>query len=96
MWPRLAGRHWNRGTRDVGAGRGSAAGVLSADDDALAAKVRWQINRIALMMCGALVPGIVLFIAYDIQAGPLINALKWAAVALSLLSIGSVVVGNRR
>jgi hypothetical protein len=68
----------------------------TADDDALAAKVRWQINRIALIMCGALVPGMILFIAYDIQAGPLINALKWAAVALSLLSIGSVVIGNRK
>jgi hypothetical protein len=84
------------------AARWSAADAIraqlhaTAGDAALAAKVRWQINRIALIMCGALVPGMILFIAYDIQAGPLINALKWAALALSLLSIGLVVVGNRQ
>lgn len=65
-------------------------------DDALAAKVRWQINRMALLMCGALVPGIVIWVAYDIHAGPLVTMLKWIAVALSLGSMAAVVVGNRR
>jgi hypothetical protein len=65
-------------------------------DDALAAKVRWQINRMMLIMCGALVPGMLLFIAYDIQAGPLITALKWVATGLVLVSMASVVLGNRR
>jgi hypothetical protein len=65
-------------------------------DDALAAKVSWQINRMMLIMCGALVPGVLIFIAYDIQAGPLISTLKWAANLLVLGSMATVVVGNRR
>ena len=64
--------------------------------DALAAKVRWQINRMMLIMCGALVPGVVFFIVYDIQAGPLITLLKWLTIVLTLGSMASVVVGNRR
>jgi hypothetical protein len=49
-----------------------------------------------LIMCGALVPGVVFFIVYDIQAGPLITALKWLTIVLTLGSMASVVVGNRR
>jgi hypothetical protein len=56
--------------------------VAAPDDAALAAKVSWQINRIMLILCGLLVPGILLFIAYDIDAGPVITTLKWLAVAL--------------
>jgi hypothetical protein len=68
----------------------------TAEDAVLGAKVRWQINRIALLMCGALVPGILIWVAYDIRAGALITTLKWIAVGLVLLSTASVVVGNRR
>ena len=84
------------------AARWSADEVMRAElrsapgDDALAANVRWQINRMMLIMCGALVPGVVFFIVYDIQAGPLITALKWLTVVLTLGSMASVVVGNRR
>lgn len=39
-----------------------------------------------LIMCGLLVPGILLFIAYDIEAGPIITALKWLAIALMAVS----------
>ena len=63
-----------------------AALVAAPGDEALASKVSWQINRIMLIMCGLLVPGILLFIAYDIEAGPIITALKWLAIALMAVS----------
>jgi hypothetical protein len=53
---------------------------------ALWSKVFWQIRRMVVLMCGALVPGILLFIAFDIHGGPIITTLKWigfAAVAAS-------------
>ena len=58
-------------------------------DAPLSAKVDWQINRITLVMCGLLVPGIVIWVTYDINAGPLIAALKWIAIALMAISIGT-------
>lgn len=62
-------------------------------DAALARKIAWQINRITLVMCGLLVPGILVFVAYDIQAGPLIAALKWVAIGLMVVS---TIAGVRR
>ncbi len=53
---------------------------------ALWAKVSWQIRRMVVLMCGALVPGMLLWIALDIDGGPIITTLKWigfAAVAAS-------------
>ncbi|MCP9232208.1 hypothetical protein NMG46_18405 [Mesorhizobium sp. LMG 17147] len=64
-----------------------AALVAVPGDQALAAKVSWQINRITLVLCGLLVPGTLLFIAYDIEAGPIITALKWLAIALMAVSV---------
>lgn len=64
-----------------------AALVAVPGDQALAAKVSWQINRITLVLCGLLVPGILLFIAYDIDAVPIITALKWLAIALMAVSV---------
>lgn len=64
-----------------------AALVAVPGDQALAAKVSWQINRITLVLCGLLVPGILLFIAYDIEPGPIITALKWLAIALMAVSV---------
>ncbi|MER8399033.1 hypothetical protein [Mesorhizobium sp. M1348] len=64
-----------------------AALVAVPGDQALAAKVSWQINRITLVLCGLLMPGILLFIAYDIDAGPIITALKWLAIALMAISV---------
>ncbi|MER9891537.1 hypothetical protein NKJ40_05465 [Mesorhizobium sp. M0119] len=61
--------------------------VAVPGDQALAAKVSWQINRITLVLCGLLVPGLLLFIAYDIDAGPIITALKWLAIGLMALSV---------
>jgi hypothetical protein len=73
-----------------------AALIAAEGDEALAAKVSWQINRIMLIMCGLLVPGILLFIAYDIQAGPIITALKWLAIALMAVSTATGIVRQRR
>lgn len=70
--------------------------VPAAGDDVLASKVSWQINRIMLIMCGLLVPGILLFIAYDIQAGPIITALKWLAIVLMAVSTMTGVARQRK
>jgi len=73
-----------------------AALVPASGDEALATKVSWQINRIMLIMCGLLVPGILLFIAYDIQAGPIITALKWLAIALMAVSTLTGIARQRK
>jgi len=73
-----------------------AALAPAAGDEALAAKVSWQINRIMLIMCGLLLPGILLFIAYDIQAGPIITALKWLAIALMAVSTLTGIARQRK
>lgn len=73
-----------------------AALVPAAGDEVLAAKVSWQINRIMLILCGLLVPGILLFIAYDIQAGPIITALKWLAIALMAASTLTGIARQRK
>lgn len=73
-----------------------AALVPDAGDEALASKVSWQINRIMLIMCGLLVPGILLFIAYDIQAGPIITALKWLAIVLMAVSTFTGIARQRK
>ncbi|WP_322414944.1 hypothetical protein [Mesorhizobium huakuii] len=73
-----------------------AALVPASSDEALAAKVSWQINRIMLILCGLLVPGILLFIAYDIQAGPIITALKWLAIALMAVSTLTGIARQRK
>ena len=56
-------------------------------DAALAAQVRFQIRRMTAIMCGLFIPGTLLWIAWDIQAGPLVTALKLVAVAVMMLSL---------
>lgn len=56
-------------------------------DAALWAKVRFQMTRTTVIMCGLLVPGILIFITFNIDGGPLITTLKWAANAAVLLSM---------
>ena len=73
-----------------------AALVPAAGDEALASKVSWQINRIMLIMCGLLVPGILLFIAYDIDAGPIITTLKWLAIVLMGVSVAVGALQQRK
>ncbi|WP_152536069.1 hypothetical protein [Mesorhizobium loti] len=80
----------------VGGKKVREALVPAAGDQALASKVSWQINRIMLIMCGLLVPGILLFIAYDIQAGPIITALKWVAIVLMAVSTLTGVARQRK
>lgn len=65
-------------------------------DGALASKIAWQINRITLVMCGLLVPGMLIWITYDIHAGPLVTALKWIAIAAMGASTALGVRGRRR
>ncbi|HLH89119.1 MAG TPA: hypothetical protein VKX28_11720 [Xanthobacteraceae bacterium] len=60
--------------------------VATPQTAALWSKVSWQIRRMAVLMCGALVPGMLLWITFDIDGGPIITTLKWigfAAVAAS-------------
>ena len=73
-----------------------AALVPALGDEALASKVSWQINRIMLVLCGLLVPGILLFIAYDIEAGPIITALKWLAIVLMAVSVAVGALRQRK
>jgi len=51
-------------------------------DAALAAKVSHQITRMVVIMCGILVPGTLLWIAFDIHGGPIVTTLKWFGIML--------------
>ncbi|HRJ68236.1 MAG TPA: hypothetical protein PK812_01400 [Beijerinckiaceae bacterium] len=59
-------------------------------DAALVARARFQLRRIAIVAAGMLVPGVLLFILFDIDAGPLVFWLKLATVLCVLLSIGAL------
>ena len=63
--------------------------VAAPGDNALSSKVSRQINRITLIMSGLLVPGIVIWVAYDIDGGPIVTALKWLAAALMAVSMAT-------
>lgn len=64
-------------------------------DAALAAKAAHQITRMAVIMCGILVPGMLLWIAFDIHGGPLIAALKWLAIGLMAVSGAHTVIRRK-
>jgi hypothetical protein len=59
----------------------------AAEDAALWTKVRYQMTRMTVIMCGLLVPGILVFITFNIEGGPLITTLKWVASAAVILSM---------
>jgi hypothetical protein len=61
--------------------------VPAPEDEALWAKVRFQMTRMTVILCGLLVPGILVFITFDIDGGPLITTLKWVANAAVLGSL---------
>lgn len=64
------------------------SGVAPAPGDAaLAAKVRFQIRRMTAIMCGIFVPGTLCWIAFDIDAGPILTVLKVAAVVVMAASV---------
>jgi hypothetical protein len=67
-----------------------------AGDAALAAKAAHQITRMTVIMCGLLVPGVLLWIAFDIQGGPIVTALKWLAIGLMGVSAVHTVVTRKR
>jgi hypothetical protein len=56
----------------------------TAADARLANRVSWQLMRMTLILCGMLVPGILLAIAFEIDGGPVLTALKFAAAAIIL------------
>jgi len=61
--------------------------ALSYDAE-LWSKVAFQMRRTTLIMCGFLVPGVLLFIAYNIDGGPIITVLKWVSWGALLVSTG--------
>ena len=60
----------------AGAATRERLAALSYDAE-LWSKVAFQMRRITLIMCGFLVPAALLFIAYNIDGGPIITVLKW-------------------
>jgi hypothetical protein len=70
-----------------------AARITAEQDLALERKVSWQLLRMTLIMCGALVPGMLLWIAFDIDGGPILSVLK---IVCALLFIGSVATAALR
>jgi hypothetical protein len=65
--------------------------AATPETDALWSKVSFQIRRMAVLMCGALVPGMLLWIAFDIHGGPIITTLKWIGIAAVALSTAHTV-----
>ena len=68
--------------------------VSSRPAEALSAKVSWQLLRMTLIMCGLLVPGVLLFIAFNVQSGPWLTALK--TVCAVAITFSLVVAALRR
>ncbi len=67
-----------------------------AGDAALAAKAAHQITRMTVIMCGLLVPGTLLWIAFNIQGGPIVSALKWLAIGLMTVSAAHTMMQRKR
>ena len=70
--------------------------AAASGDAALSSKISWQINRIMLIMCGLLVPGMLVWIAYDIDAGPIIVMIKWLGIALMGVSMAAGLQKRRK
>ena len=56
-------------------------------DAALLHKVGFQITRVSAIMCGVFVPGTMLWIAFNVEAGPMVTVLKLAAIGAMAASI---------
>lgn len=66
------------------------AGLASTSEtDALSARISWQLLRMTLIMCGILVPGMLLWITFNVEGGPILSALK---IACALLVVGSTAI----
>jgi len=59
------------------------------ETEALAARVSWQLLRMTLIMCGILVPGMLLWITFNIDGGPILSALKFL-LAIALIASTAV------
>ena len=56
------------------------------ETEALASRVSWQLARMTMIMCGILVPGMLLWITFNIDGGPILTVLKFV---FALMFIGS-------
>ena len=65
-------------------------------DAELAAKASHQITRMTVITCGLLVPGVLLWIAFDIKGGPIITTLKWIAAGLMAASMAHTALTRRK
>ncbi len=63
--------------------------------EALDARVTWQLMRMTLIMCGVLVPGLLLWIAFDIDGGPLLTGLKLLLAFLLIASTTTAALRRR-
>lgn len=63
--------------------------------EALDARVSWQLMRMTLIMCGILVPGILLWIALDIDGGPLLTGLKFLLAFLFIASTATAALRRK-
>jgi hypothetical protein len=70
--------------------------VLSELDRRLARKVRSQIWRMIGLLCGVGVPATLICIAYNIDLGPVAQALKWVVYVANLSIMGLTIWGNHR
>lgn len=69
--------------------------TLTDFDRTLSRKVSFQLWRMTLIMCGLLVPGAILLITFNIDAGPLAKWLKLIYGALLVSSTATLYVQNR-
>ena len=61
------------------------------EDAALIAKIRFQLWRMVTIMVGVFIPGCMLFILFDIKAGPVVSVLKAVLALVTAFSILQVV-----
>ncbi len=71
--------------------------IETKEDAALAKRVAWQINRITLIMCGLLVPGVVLFTSFEARiSANTITLLKSFCALVFISTIAAVAFGRKR
>jgi hypothetical protein len=71
--------------------------IEKKEDVALAKRVAWQINRITLIMCGILVPGVVLLTSFETRAPETVITLLKIFCGLVLTGIvASAIFGRKR
>ncbi len=79
--------------------RPAGAGALDEAEQALARRIKWQLQRMALIMSGILIPGIMAFIIFDIDTrkGPIHYVIQAADIAIIVgTALYLRAVGKRR